>query len=170
MTTSFDERYSISKHNRSHQRPLFSCGIKLLDEYIHKQVGQDDRRQVAVTYVLNDEILKKIIGYYTLSSTTIEIIDLPDTLSGKLPHYPFLPATLIARLAVDVDYQKQGWGETLLVNALKRAHRASQEVASFSVVVEAINQDAVTFYEKHGFSILMGKKKLYLPMSVIVKF
>ena len=77
--------------------------------------GQDDHhRHVSITYILNDNEQNQVAGYYTLSSTSIELTDLSDELKSKLPQYPLLPATLIA-LAVDLNYQKQTLGEVLLI-------------------------------------------------------
>jgi len=164
------EKFSINRLNKSHNREKFSCGVTLLDDYVRKQAGQDTRKHLSVTYILNDEMLNKVAGYYTLSSTTIELSDLPEKLSKKLPRYPLLPATLIGRLAIDQNYQKQGLGEVLLIDALKRANEASEAVASLAVIVEAINVNALRFYKKYNFkSFLSHKSKLYLPMKVIYK-
>src|SRR3989339_1430753 len=146
--------FSISLLEKNHDRKSFCCEIDSLDSYFHNQAGQDSRKQISVTYVLYDQKLNKVAGYYTLSATTIELSALPEILAKKLPAYPYLPATLIGRLAIDVNYKKQGLGEILLIDALKRAHRASLEVASLAIVVDAINSDAEKFYKKYGFSDL----------------
>src|SRR3989344_9405321 len=171
MESLTQQQYSIEKLNKSHQRQSFSCGIESLDTYIYKQAMQDERRYIAVSYVLNDHESNKMIGYYTLSSSTIEITDLPDEVAKKLPHYPLCPATLIGRLAIDKQYQRTGFGEILLIDALKRAYRNSQEIASLAVIVDAINAQAKNFYKKYGFISLASQKKdkLYLPMQVIEK-
>ena len=53
----------------------------------------------------------------------------------RLPRYPKLPATLLARLAVDVGHKGRGLGEFLLMHALSRSLTQTQEVASLAVVV-----------------------------------
>ena len=165
-----EKKFSIYKLNKSHQRQLFSCGVKTLDDYIHAQAGQDKRKHISMIYVLNDEKLNQIAGYYTLSFATIELISLPDKFIKQLPNSPLLPATLIGRLAVDMNYQRKGLGEVLLMDALRRAYEASLQIASFAVVVEAISSHAVKFYEKYNFiSFLSHKSKLYLPMRLINK-
>lgn len=171
MPQSFNNnKYSISKLDKTHQRQKFSCGIELLDGYLHKRAGQDYRRHVSITYILNDIEQNHVAGYYTLSSTSIELKDLSDNLKSKLPQYPLLPATLIGRLAVDLNYQKQTLGEILLIDALKRAYQHTNEIASVAVVVDAINDNAIKFYEKYGFiPIQSNRSKLYLPTGSISK-
>jgi ribosomal protein S18 acetylase RimI-like enzyme len=169
MLQSFNnKKYSMSRLDKLHQRQKFSCGIDLLDNYLRKQAMQEYRRQVSITYVLNDNEYNQIAGYYTLSSTFIELEALSDNLKSKLPQYPLLSATLIGRLAVDLNYQKQNLGEVLLIDALKRAYQNTNEIASIAVVVDVINENARGFYEKYGFvSVLSNESKLYVPMKSI---
>jgi GNAT superfamily N-acetyltransferase len=79
--------------------------------------------------VLPDET---IAGYYTLSSTSVQLPELPAQIVRKLPRYPLVPATLLGRLAVDRRQQGKGYGRFLLADALYRASRS--EVASFAVI------------------------------------
>lgn len=162
--------FLISPLDKTHDRKSFSCGIDSLDSYFHKQAGQDSRKRIAVTYVLHDQNENKVAGYYTLSATAIELMALPETIRKKLPSCPYLPATLIGRLAVDGAYKRRGLGELILIDAMKRAYRTSLEVASFTVVVDAINNSAEKFYKKYGFlDLSVANHRLFLPMSIVAK-
>lgn len=162
--------FSISPLDKTHDRKSFSCGVDSLDNYFHKQAGQDSRKRIAVTYVLHEQNANKVAGYYTLSATAIEWMTLPETVRKKLPSYPCLPATLIGRLAVDETYKKRGLGELILMDAMKRAYRTSLEVASFAVVVDAIHSSAEKFYKKYGFlDLSVAKHRLFLPMSMVAE-
>jgi GNAT superfamily N-acetyltransferase len=68
-------------------------------------------------------------------------------------HYP-IPVAIIARLAVDQRHQKRGLGPALLRDALRRVTLASEQLAVRAVVVHAIDQRAVQFYEHFGFRAL----------------
>src|SRR5690348_17338816 len=91
----------------------------------------------------------KIVGYYTLSSTSVQLGELPAPVVRKLPRYPLIPATLLGRLAVDRRQQGKGYGRFLLADALYRAARS--EIASFAVIVEAKDDNARRFYERESF-------------------
>ena len=109
-----------------------------------------------------------VIGYYTLSSYTINPGELADELVRKLPRYPNLPATLIGRLAVDERYHRKGFGEELLLDALKRCFATTSEVGSLAVVVEAENKKASQFYQSYGFVQFPDHEdKLFLLMPTI---
>lgn len=111
-----------------------------------------------------------IIGYYTLSSYTINPGELPHEVARKLPRHPNLPATLIGRLAVDTRYQRKGFGEELLIDALKRSFHTTSEIDSLAVVVEAENENAAAWYRRYGFLQFPDHSdRLFLPMKTIRK-
>lgn len=154
--------------NEKHNRKEFSCGEEFLDIYLQQYAKQDQKRRVAAVFVLLGEN-KSIKGYYTLSSTHILSEILPEKILKKLPKHPFQPATLLGRLAVAKPYQKQGIGEVLLIDALHRSYRLSEQIGSIAVVVDTLNKKAVSFYENYEFIKLSGQKRLFLPMNTIGK-
>jgi GNAT superfamily N-acetyltransferase len=154
--------------SRKHVRSPFSCGRDSLDNYIHKQASQDLKRRVTTVFVLVNESDLNVLGYYTLSSFTVEITSLDEAFARHLPRYPRLPATLLGRLAVDYQHKGKGLGELLLIDALKRALNVSAQVASLAVIAEALDNQAVSFYTKYGFQqFTQQPMKLYLPMKSI---
>lgn len=108
----------------------------------------------------------EIAGYYTLSSTAVNIGELPVPITRKLPRYPLIPATLLGRLAVDKRHQGKGYGRFLLADALYRSIR--NEIASFAVIVEAKDDNARRFYERESFLPFADQPmKLFRPMADI---
>src|SRR3546814_4103646 len=75
-------------------------------------------------YLLIEPPSPNVLGFYTLSNTSIQAAELPGALVKKLPRYPVLPATLLGRLAVDAKGRGRGLGTELLVNALRRCLRS----------------------------------------------
>ena len=124
-----------------------------LDRYLRAQAGQDARRRVAAPFVATAGSVK-VLGFYTLSATSIQLTDVPAALAKKLPRYPRLPATLLGRLATDVSVRGVGLGRLLLVDAITRAVRS--EIASFALVLDAKDEAAASFYERESFIRLPG--------------
>jgi GNAT superfamily N-acetyltransferase len=107
-----------------------------------------------------------IAGYYTLSSTSVQLAELPAQTVRKLPRYPLIPATLLGRLAVDRRQQGKGYGRFLLADALYRAARS--EIASFAVIVDAKDDNARRFYERESFLALPDQPmRLFRPIADI---
>lgn len=111
---------------------------------------------------------RMVAGYYTLSSTSVQLGELPEQTVRKLPRYPLIPATLLGRLAVDRRQQGKGYGRFLLADALYRAAR--NEIASFAVIVDAKDDNARRFYERESFLPFPDQPmKLFRPMADIRK-
>jgi GNAT superfamily N-acetyltransferase len=136
--------------NARHDRTGFVCGNAALDQYFQRQVTQDAGG--------------KLGGFYTLSSTALRLNDLPEDVARRLPRYPLIPATLIGRLAVDRNYHGQGWGSFLLLDALY--HCTQSDIASFAIVVDAIDDAARAFYLHESFLPLPDQpRRLFRRMS-----
>jgi GNAT superfamily N-acetyltransferase len=152
----------LAKH---HDRKLFDCGEDELNEYLCLRATQDIRRRVAALFVMSvDDDSHRIAGYYTLSSASILLHELPDEIARKLPRYPAVPAVLIGRLARDIRFR--GVGRLLLLDALARALHHSREVATTVVLVDVKNDAAQQFYSRYDFQELSPlTKRMFLPMK-----
>jgi predicted N-acetyltransferase YhbS len=58
---------------------------------------------------------------------------------------------VLARLAVDSAYQKQGLGSALLKDALLRTIAAAEIAGSRAILLHAMSDDATRFYSRAGF-------------------
>jgi len=151
------ERYDPSRHDTSE----FQCGNEALDRWLVRCAGQSERRDAARTFVVTDAGV--VIGYYALLAGELDHADATEqTRKGMSRHYP-IPVAILARLAVDHRHQNRGLGATLLRDALRRVTLASEQLAVRAVVVHAIDQAAVGFYEHFGFRALSAT-----PRTLIV--
>jgi predicted GNAT family N-acyltransferase len=160
--------YEIELLAPHHDKAAFSCGNDRLDRYFHATATQDKKRNIAIPYVIYDRDRQKIIGYYTLSMSGINLEELPQALAKKLPKYPIVGVSLIGRLAVSNDYRGYGWGKLLIMDALYRSLGISKATASFAVIVEAIDDEAVKFYQRFDFQSFPDRPfKLFRTMANI---
>ena len=151
-----------------HDREGFASGIEPLDTYLRQRARQDVRRRVASCFVLVSVNNPTPLGYYTLAATSLALVNLPEALARRLPHYPVMPAILMGRLAVDARHRLQRHGEFLLLDAFRRALRS--DIASYAFVVDAKDHDASQFYRRYGFAPLIeGGRRLFMPMAEIAK-
>jgi len=137
----------LGKH---HDRAGFSCGQPDLDEWFHLRASQDEKRNVARVFVAVDSALG-VVGFYSLSSLSLSLENLPEEIARKLPRYDAIPAALIGRLARDERARGQGIGELLLADAVHRILGAGRSIAVFAIVVDAKDDRAADFYKKFGF-------------------
>ncbi len=165
-----DGAWTVEPLAKAHDRQAFSCGNETLDRYLRNQAGQDARRNIAAPFVLVGGGGTQVQGYYTLSAFGIELRALPQETARQLPRYPVVPATLLGRLAVDRSHAGEGLGEYLLLDALARSLEQATTIASYAVVVDAIDEAARRFYLHFDFiSFPETRKRLFLPMSSIAQ-
>jgi GNAT superfamily N-acetyltransferase len=156
--------FRVEQLAKVHDRKTFTCGVPALDEYFRTQATQDIKRFVANCFVLVDTATDTIAGYYTLSATSIPLIDLPERLVKKLPRYPVVPAVRMGRLAISLDFRGRGLGAALLADAATKALRDS--AAAFALVVDAKDEQSAQFYEHEGFLHLESHPMtLLLPLA-----
>jgi len=151
---------------RRHDRVGFDCGVEVLNRYLRNLAAQHRAKGIATTFVLVDpDQPDRILGYYTLSAATLSFDTLTESDRKGLPAYP-IPAVRIGRLAGAVSARRQGIGELLLQNAIKRILQARGTLGVFAVVVEAKDAAAEAFYRKYGFRLCdADTRQLYLPLG-----
>ena len=158
----------IEKLSSEHKKDTFDCGREPLNNFIQKFAGQYRKKNLGQTYVatLPD---KRVIGYYTISTSRVDFQTIPADLRKRFPEIP-IPVILLGRLAVDKTHRGQGLGKTLLVKALRQAVDLSQIIGIAAVEVHALDDQARDFYQKYGFTSLVDDHHhLYMPIKTISK-
>ena len=158
--------FSVIPFDRSLDRASFNSGQPLLDRYFSEQVTQDAKRRLSKCFVAVSSS-GEVVGYYTLSAMSIALTDIEENLQKKLPRYPLLPAALLGRLAVSKQFQGKGLGGALVIDAAMRLDKAPTAV--FALLVDAIDQTAVRFYQRIGFTPFeSAPQKLYMPLTTLL--
>ena len=154
--------------NKKHNRKDFDCGKELLNDYLKTQAGQDVKRKLSVCFVSADSETNVIQGYYTLSNYSIPLSSFSEQIQKKLPKsYNSIPTTLLGRLAIDKKYQGKGIGKILLIDALKRSYGISNEIGSFGIIVDPIDDEAKGFYQKYDFIELPDSGKMFIATQTL---
>lgn len=155
--------------DRKHDRAAFECSRHpALADYVQRQAMQDRERDAAAPIALIDTDGRTIIGYYTLSAAEVDLNHIPPVIGRKLPKYPMVPAIRLGRLAVADAYQGHGHGAGLLMHALERAEVGSHTIAAALLIVDAKDDQAVSFYQRFGFHRFKDTpNQLYLTMAEI---
>ena len=142
------ESRAIEKLRRDHPVDAFDCGEEALNNWLRKYALQNQGAGAAQSYVgLVDGV---IVGYYSLAVGQIEYSDAPERLSKGLARHP-VPVMLLARLAVDKNWQKKGVGRALLRDAVLRTLQAAEIAGIRAFAVHAKDDAARRYYEQFDF-------------------
>ena len=154
--------------NKKHNRKDFDCGKELLNSYLKNQANQDVKRKLSACFILIDNETKSIQGYYTLSNNSIPLNCFSEQVQNKLPKsYASIPTTLLGRLAIDRKFQGKGIGKILLIDALKRSYEISKTIGSFGIIVDPIDNEAKSFYQRYDFIELPDSEKMFIATKTL---
>ena len=155
------------KLERSDIRKDFCSGATELDEWLIKYAWQNQRSHNSTTYVtLSDS---RVVGYYAIAAAAYTKTATPSELARQSPEQ--IPCILLARLAVDREFQGRKLGAALLLDALQRAAFLSASLGAKTVLVHARDQAAMEFYQANSDFPQSPVEPLHLfaPMEAIVK-
>lgn len=148
-----------------HDRRNFSCGEPALDDYLHRFARQHAESRISRTYV--GARGEQVLGYYSLAMSAIRKDQLPEQHQKRFPNYP-VPVARLARLGVDRRQQGKGLGKLLLMDAVHRCGRLSEEIGAVGVVVDAMHARAQDFYRQFDFEAFPETPlTLWLPVAAI---
>lgn len=139
------------KLTKEHDLSQFDCGKEPLTSWLKKYALQNQAANHAKTMVITDDDTKFVVGYYSYNVIAVEHCDeTPERVSKGLAKHP-IPVFLLARLAIDQRLKGQGIGGRLLRYALRHAVAVSGEVPIRAIIVDAIDDEAKSFYGKSDF-------------------
>ena len=141
-------RLRLERLGPHHDLGDFDSGNEELDGWLRRHALAAQQMDSARTFVITRD--DRVVGSFSLTMGSVLRADAPAKLVRGLPAYP-VGMVLLARLAVDRRDQGKGSGALLLSEALRKAVAAGEAVAARLVVVDAIDDDAVRFYERFGF-------------------
>lgn len=150
---------------KTHHRKGFDCGKIALNQFLQRTARQHIQKGLSRTFVLVDNQQPSvIIGFFTLSLCEVRVECLPPRWAKKYPS--IVSGVKLARLAVSLDWQRQGIGGILLVEAMKRALVIAENAGVIGLFVDAKDDSAKDYYQRYGFE---GTKEhpllLFLPLS-----
>jgi GNAT superfamily N-acetyltransferase len=138
----------IEKLRPNHALDHFDCGREELNRFLQRRALQSQQSQGGQTYVgLVGEV---VVGFYTLVSGSVAYERASDRLRKGLGKQD-IPIVLLARLAVDRNWQGQSIGASLLKDAMLRTISAADIVGIRAMVVHAKDDRARAFYEHFDF-------------------
>lgn len=150
-----------------HRRLDFRCESEPLTNYLRKQARKEMAARTSVCFVLVTVCDPgRIAGYYTLSAASVALAKLPEELISRLPRYPEVPATLLGRLARDLNFKGRGIGSLLMRDALERVWAHAAEIGSVAIVTEPKDAKAVGFYRQFGFQAL-DERRMFVAMQEV---
>jgi GNAT superfamily N-acetyltransferase len=141
--------FYFEKITRQHLVETFDCGNAQLNQFLIRYAMQNQLAKAAQTYLCIQG--EAVVGYFALVVSEVSYDDAPERLRKGLARHP-IPVMLLARLAVDRNWQGHGLGASMLKDAVVRTLQAADIAGIRALVVHAKDDAARKFYGHFGFA------------------
>jgi GNAT superfamily N-acetyltransferase len=126
----------------------FDCGHVALNEFLQRFALVNQRSNSSQTYASCNA--GQVAGFYSLAVGSVEPSNSAPRVIKGIPRHP-VPVMILARLAIDQRYQRQGLGKALLKNALLRTVQAADIAGIRALLVHAKDEEARNWYRQWEF-------------------
>ncbi|NTU54515.1 MAG: GNAT family N-acetyltransferase [Chlorobiaceae bacterium] len=140
----------VQKLASTHDVSAFDCGNQALNQFMQRFALVNQKANSAQTYVSCEEETSRIAGFYSLAVGSVEQSAAAGRLGKGLGGHP-VPVMILARLAVDRQFQGFGLGRALLKDALLRTAQAAEIAGIRAILVHAKDDAARNWYLQWGF-------------------
>jgi GNAT superfamily N-acetyltransferase len=149
--------------NKSHQRDAFDCGEEALNDFLRRHARKSHDLGGAKTFLaIDDADRTTILAFYSLSPVSLTYSRTPEIIRQGLARYD-VPGFRLARLAVDLRFQRLGLGGQLLMAAGKRCLMAAAHVGGVMLLIDAKNERVAAWYAGYG-----ARPLLDAPLSLVI--
>jgi GNAT superfamily N-acetyltransferase len=148
-----------------HKFDTFASGEMTLDSWLQERALSNMKIGASRTYVLCPQNSLTVIAYYALCMGQILNKETTAAMRRNMPEQ--IPAVILARLAVDQQWQGQGLGSALLKDAVNRTQQAAKEIACRLMIVHALSVEAENFYQRYGFVRLPSTDKTTYALDLL---
>lgn len=155
--------------DKLHDRDSFNCGNEALNQFFRQTARQHIQKGISRTFVLvHTEQPETILGFFTLSLCEVRAEKLPSKFAKKYPSR--VSGVKLARLAVAKALQRQGIGEILMIEAMRRTVMVADNAGIIGLFTDAKDDAAKVYYERYGFISLEDTHlEMFLPLQTIVQ-
>lgn len=139
----------------------FCCKNTDLNDFLKNDALKNQEQLINKTYICFYE--SQLVGYFTLTTDTIQVRSIEDSDSVDGFPYSRYPAMKLARLATHENFEHRGVGSYMLYVAISLTQQVSKIAGCRYITVDS-KKESVGFYIAHGFKLVNESKKKDYPV------
>ena len=133
--------------SEQHQTAQFFCGVDSLDAWLKRRALKNQIQGASRSYVACKG--DQVVAYYAIASGAVHCNEATGRMRRNMPDP--IPVVVLGRLGVDTSVSGQGLGRALVRDAALRILQAADVIGVRGMTVQALSDEAKTFYEHMGF-------------------
>jgi GNAT superfamily N-acetyltransferase len=130
-----------------HEIDAFHSGQGALDNWLRRRALANQSSGASRTYVVCEA--KRVVAFYALASGAVAQAGVSGKFRRNMPEP--IPVVVLARMAVDLEYQGRGLGRGMFRDAARRVVQAADTIGIRGIIVHALSEEARSFYIALGF-------------------
>lgn len=153
-----------------HDRSAFSCGFGPIDNFLKSSLSDQVKGGLVTAWVATSGDDPAVLGFYTLGAMAVRAYFGPS--KWQRSGVPDIPVIYIRAVAVRLDMQGKGLGTALLLDAMKRSVRITEQMGAAAVVLDVLEdqhfEQRWKFYIDLGFRPLGdpdNPRRVFIPMA-----
>jgi GNAT superfamily N-acetyltransferase len=130
-----------------HEIDAFDSGQAALDNWLRRRALANQSGGASRTYVVCEA--RRVVAFYALASGAIVQASASGKFRRNMPEP--IPVVVLARMAVDLEYQGRGLGRGMFRDAARRVVQAADTIGIRGIIVQALSEEARSLYIALGF-------------------
>ena len=159
--------HSVEKLADHHQYKDFCSGVDdAIDHWFINKASIENANGRTSTWVCIDNN-NQVLAFFSLCAVVCDLTEASNSIKQSLNASTtgMAPATLLAKMGLNHEQQGKGHGRALVLEALRASVQAADRVACRLIVVDALVDELVPFYEYMNFTRLGQQRRLIMKMS-----
>ena len=154
--------------NAQHDLSTFACGDADLESWLKQQALKNEKSHSSRTYVVCYGETQ-VVAYFCLAAGSVDRASSPGKVARNAPNP--IPVIVLGRLAVDVNHQGQGIGQSLIQQACLRTLSVAEAIGVRALLVHAKNETVASYYQTKANLIPSADNPLllFLPITQIIQ-
>lgn len=155
--------YRSTRLTADHDTAQFDCGLATLDQWIRTQALRAEQAGITATTVWTRSDESRVLAFHAIAPTIVSRGELPT--KSMAAGFSAIPGYLLGRLALDQELQGRKLGSQLLLDAIETIVIAAERGGGRVIVVDAVDDEAVSFYEHHDFIRVGDTHRLVMKIA-----
>lgn len=149
-----------------HDVSAFDCGKPRLNDWLHDNAARDQSRSQCRVWVWTEQDATEVIAFYAIAPHQ-DLRANVEVTNRFHRGYAVIPGYLLTRMGLDRSLHGQGLGPELVYEAGRAALAAGRTAGGRAFYVDALDDEAVEFYVRHGFTATAVPKRLMMRLDDI---